>query len=79
LQKGMEKQLMHYWYQSRGRVVANEYKDRAYMILDSVFQRRSDGALVRVTGPGDNFADDVQKQLKFIANLLKNLDEYIAD
>jgi len=79
LQKGMEKQLMHYWYQSRGRVVANEYKDRAYMILDSVFRRRSDGALVRITGPGYNYADDVKKQLKFIAKLLGEIDEYLSD
>ena len=79
LQKGMEKQLMHYWYQSRGRVVANEYKDRAYMILDSFLKRRSDGALIRVTGPGYDFPKDVQKQTEFISNLLKVVDEYIPD
>ena len=79
LQKGREKQLMHYWYQGRGRVVADEYKDRAYVIFDSLFRKRSDGAMVRVTGPGYNVARDVEKQSEFIVNLLESIDEYIPD
>jgi len=79
LQKGVEKQLAHYWYQSRGRVVANEYMDRACMILDSVFKKRSDGAFIRITGPGYHFTDDLQKQSEFIVALLKNLQSYLPD
>lgn len=42
------KALMIYWYQGRGRYVANEYKDKVYTVLDSISRRRSDGAMVRV-------------------------------
>jgi exosortase D (VPLPA-CTERM-specific) len=61
LGKGDTRQLVYYWYQSQGRIVANEYLDRLYMLFDSLTKKRSDGALVRISGP----ADDVQKARKF--------------
>jgi len=79
LQKGLEKQLAHYWYQSRGRVVADEYADRAYMILDSILKKRSDGALIRITGPGDNLPEDIKKQQIFVGELLQNLNLYLPN
>ena len=60
LSKGENQQLVFYWYQSRGRVTANEYSDRLYMLFDSLTEKRSDGALIRISGP----ADDLQKALK---------------
>lgn len=51
IQNGDYKSLMIYWYQGRGRAVASEYWGKVYTVIDSVFRRRSDGALVRVTVP----------------------------
>jgi EpsI family protein len=48
LLKGLEKNVVLYWYQSNGRVIASEYKAKIYTILDSIRKRRSDTALVRV-------------------------------
>ena len=79
LQKGMEKQLVHYWYHSRGRVVANEYWDRGYMILDSFLKKRSDGALIRITGSGHDQENDAQKQVHFAADVLKEIDQYLPN
>jgi len=47
------------------------------MILDSIFKRRSDGALVRITGPGNNLPTDIDNQKKFITDLLNNIDLYL--
>lgn len=47
--KGDQRELVIYWYQSRGRVIADEYVDRMYIIYDSIFRNRSDGALVRLS------------------------------
>ena len=77
LQKGAQKQLAHYWYQGRGRIVANEYLDRLYMVLDSLLKRRSDGALIRITGPGGDFAEDNRKQRQFIEDLLAVIGDYL--
>jgi EpsI family protein len=51
IQNGDYKSLMVYWYQGRGRSVANEYWGKVYTVLDSVRLRRSNGAMVRVTVP----------------------------
>lgn len=77
LQKGLEKQLVFYWYHSRGRIVANEYVDRFYMIVDSLMKKRSDGALVRITGSGEDLARDEEKQRQFAASILKEIDNYL--
>jgi EpsI family protein len=51
IQKDLDKQVVLYWFQGRGRVVANEYANRAFLVLDSLRTGRSDGALVRVMVP----------------------------
>ena len=79
LQKGLEKQLAHYWYHSRGRIVANEYWARVYMILDSFLKKRSDGALVRITGPGNDLELDRQRQVDFISDLLGQIGLYFPE
>jgi EpsI family protein len=42
------RQLAYYWYQGRGRVVANEFANKFWLMADAARLRRSDGALVRV-------------------------------
>jgi EpsI family protein len=51
IQKGVEQQLVLYWYQSHGRVVASEYWGKFYLVRDAVRLNRTDGALVRVVAP----------------------------
>nr|MBF0221289.1 EpsI family protein [Desulfobulbaceae bacterium] len=77
LQKGVDKQLAYYWYQGRGRVLASEYADRAYMVLDSIALKRSDGALVRITGPGNNVDEYSKKQQQFMGSLMPVLEKFL--
>jgi EpsI family protein len=51
IQKGIERQLVVYWYQSHGRVLASEYWSKLYLITDSVRLNRTDAAMVRVIAP----------------------------
>jgi len=51
IQNGDSRQVLIYWYQGRGRAVASEYWGKIYTVIDSVRQRRSDGAMVRVMVP----------------------------
>ncbi len=48
IQRGDNKSLVLYWYQSRDRAVASEYKAKLYTMLDAVKDNRTDTALVRV-------------------------------
>jgi EpsI family protein len=51
IQKGLEKQVVVYWYQSHGRVVASEYWGKVYTVIDAVRLNRTDAAMVRVVCP----------------------------
>jgi EpsI family protein len=49
--KGLDRQLVLYWYQSGNRVVASEYWGKIYTVLDAVRYNRTDAALVRIVVP----------------------------
>lgn len=48
---GDERSLALYWYQSRGRSVASEYKAKFWVVADAMRYNRTDTAIVRVTLP----------------------------
>ncbi len=48
IQRAEAKSLVLYWYQSRDRAVASEYKAKLYTMVDAVRDNRTDTALVRV-------------------------------
>lgn len=78
--KGMEKELVLYWYQAHGRVVASEYSAKYYLIADAIRSNRSDGALVRVITPiltNEEMAGAVQRAARFAEQMLPLLDEHI--
>lgn len=49
--KGLDKQLILYWYQDRGRIITSEYVAKGYLVWDAMTRNRTDGALVRVSVP----------------------------
>jgi EpsI family protein len=61
IQKELDRQVVLYWFQGRGRAVASEYANRAYLVFDSLTTRRSDGALVRVISPAFGSVDEAGK------------------
>jgi EpsI family protein len=53
IQKGEERRLVLYWYQTRSRVIASEYWNKFFLIADAFSNGRTDAALVRVISPID--------------------------
>jgi EpsI family protein len=51
IERGLDRQAVIYWYQGRGRSVANEYENKAWLMIDAARLRRTDGALVRMITP----------------------------
>jgi EpsI family protein len=49
--KGEHRQLVYYWYHSRGRVLAEDWQKILYVGWDRATRSRTDGALVRFTVP----------------------------
>jgi EpsI family protein len=54
VRKDMDQQIVLYWYQSHGRVIASEYWGKFYMVADAIRLNRTDAALVRITAPVRN-------------------------
>lgn len=51
ISKGLDRQLVLYWYQAHARVVASEYWAKYFLVADAIRMNRSDGSLVRVVTP----------------------------
>jgi EpsI family protein len=80
VQKGVERELVFYWYQSRGRIVANAYMDRLYLLWDSILKKRSDGALVRVSCFVNPDEIRIWQRLEsFLQEFFPALQEYLPD
>jgi len=77
--KGSQRQIVLYWFQSRGRIIASEYTKLIYLVIDSITKHRTDGSFVRLIAPvlgGDE--EKALKDLKDFAKLLMPiLQEYI--
>jgi EpsI family protein len=80
IQRDQDKQLVFYWYQGRGRVVASEYAGKFWMVADAISRNRTDGALVRVITPINDGEDKGRARLaSFTQTLFPSLDGLIPN
>jgi EpsI family protein len=79
IQKGVDRQLVLYWYQSHGRVVASEYWAKFYLVRDAIRLNRTDGALVRVIAPVSESGEAQAERtaVAFVKDLFPALDPFL--
>jgi EpsI family protein len=78
IQKGLEQQMILYWYQDRGRVIASEYSAKGYMIWDAMTQNRTDGSLVRISLPVTTTPENAyQDGVRFLLDIWPLLLDYM--
>jgi EpsI family protein len=78
--KGVERQLVLYWYWAHDRAVASEYLAKFYLVADSIRMNRSDGSLVRVTTPlrpGESRDAALDRLLAFAGKLVPVLSSFV--
>jgi EpsI family protein len=79
IEKGLDRQVVLYWYQSHGRVIGNEYWSKVVMVYDAVRLNRSDAALVRVVTPitaqGEAAADRLA--VEFVQTIFPQLERHL--
>ncbi|MCG8552577.1 MAG: EpsI family protein [Desulfobacterales bacterium] len=51
LDKDGQKQVVYYWFQSRGRIIYSEYMQKIWLVVDSISKNRTDGSFVRLISP----------------------------
>lgn len=84
IQKGLERQVVLYWYQSHGRIIASEYWGKIYTVIDAIRTNRTDAALVRVISPVAGSEDAAertaeQNAIGFVKGLVPLLSEYLPN
>jgi EpsI family protein len=80
IQQGLDKQLVFYWYQGRGRVVASEYAGKFWMVADAISRNRTDGALVRLVTPMNDPGGKARARLESFTQLIfPRLDQLIPN
>jgi EpsI family protein len=82
--KGLSKQVVLYWYQSQGRVIANEYWGKYYSLVDAIRNRRTDTAIVRVVNSvaGSDAAAEARAEraaIDFARTVFPLLSRYVPD
>jgi EpsI family protein len=75
IQKGLDTQLVLYWYQDRGRSITSEYWAKGYLVFDAMTRNRTDGALVRISVPVTSFGTErwsIQGAVETASDFLRN-------
>lgn len=79
---GNDQQVVLYWYQAHGRVVASEYRAKFYQMWDAMRLNRTDGSLVRVMTrvvQGESLDHARDRAVGFAEQLLPLLGSYIPN
>ena len=78
IQKGLDRQVVLYWYQDRGRIIADEYWAKSYLIWDAMTRNRTDGALVRISIPViDSSEQAVTRGAEFLRDAWPVLNRFL--
>jgi len=78
LEKGDQRQLVLYWFQSRGRFIHSEYKRKIYLVWDAILKNRTDGSFIRLIAPIDkDEADTTEHITSFAQQLIPIVSEYV--
>jgi len=77
--KGDARQMVYYWYQTQGRVIADDWQKIAYLSWDRARSGRTDGALVRFTTPIFHKDEDAaERQIRELASeIVARLAAYV--
>jgi EpsI family protein len=80
IQQGLDKELVFYWYQDRGRVIASEYSAKFWAVADAISRNRTDGALVRLITPMNADETDARARLvNFTQTVFPHLESIIPN
>lgn len=77
--KDQAQQEVLYWYQANSRIFASEYRGKVYLAYDALRKRRTDGAIVRITGPYSKGGNTLPAMQDFARELSTVLPQYLPN
>ena len=81
IQKGLDQQLVYYWFDGRGRRLTGAIAAKAWTLVDSLTRGRTDGAMVRVITPigADGVAGADARLQRFLGLTIDRLPRYLPE
>ncbi len=79
IRNGSNYQVVLYWFQNRGRIIASEYWEKIYLVWDAIFKKRRDGSFIRIminVTDGDIEAAE-QEAKQFAGQVVAQLKRYL--
>jgi EpsI family protein len=76
--QGARRDMVLYWYQSHGRIVASEYWAKILLITDGLKNRPTDGAMIRIwTTAADGEETAQARAIEFAHRVYPRVDEFL--
>ena len=78
--KDSQQLVVYYWFEERGRAIANEWWSKWYLFTDAILNNRTDGALVRLTTQvlrGESERDADRRLQSFMREVVPALNGYL--
>ncbi len=82
IRKGLETQVVYYWFAGRGRQITNDFAAKFSAMADSLRLGRTDGGLVRLMTPVDGGGGEAAADARlagFLAAIADRLPRYLPD
>ena len=80
IERGMERQLVYYWFEQRGARMTNDFAVKFALVRDGLMTGRTDGALVRLVtpiAPGEDIARAEARLEAVMSGLLPALPAFV--
>ena len=79
VRRGAQNLNVVYWVQGRGRLMASEYNERFFRVVDTLVKRRTDAAFIRVSmlGEMEHQAQDIRLLKELVEQVATEVDAYL--
>jgi EpsI family protein len=78
--QGAKRDMVLYWYQSHGRIVASEYWAKFWLVADALKHRPTDGAMIRIwTTASDGEAAAQARAVEFAHRVYPQVAEFLPE
>jgi EpsI family protein len=78
--QGAKRDMVLYWYQSHGRIVASEYWAKFLLIADGLKNRPTDGAMIRIwTTAADGEETAQSRAVEFARSIYPQIDGFLPE
>jgi EpsI family protein len=80
VEKGKSRDLVLYWYQTHGRIVASEYWAKFWLVADGVRHRSTDGAMIRIWTTAEDGEESAQtRATDFARRVYPQVSEFLPN